>query len=40
MKCSNCKSEMVIDEECSYMTKYRCDVCRRIETLWTVCATV
>lgn len=39
MKCPNCNSEMEIDKECGYMKQYRCDVCRRIETVWTVCVT-
>ena len=39
MRCSNCNSEMKIDEDWGYMVKYRCDVCRRIETLWTACVT-
>lgn len=37
MKCSDCNSEMKLDKEFSYMTQYRCDVCRRVETLWMVC---
>jgi len=39
MKCSNCNLEMKIEENLGYMVKYRCDVCRRIETLWTVYVT-
>jgi transposase-like protein len=39
MKCPDCNSEMEIDKECGYMKQYRCDVCRRVETLWTVCIT-
>jgi len=39
MRCPNCNSEMKIDKECGYMKQYRCDICRRIETLWTVCVT-
>ena len=39
MRCSNCNSEMKIDKERGYMKQYRCDVCRRVETLWTVCVT-
>jgi len=37
MKCSDCNSEMKVDKELGYMMQYRCDVCRRVETLWTVC---
>ena len=39
MNCCNCKSEMKIDETCGYMKKYRCEICRRVETLWTVSVT-
>ncbi len=39
MKCSDCKSEINVEEDWGYMVKYRCDVCRRVETLWTVCVT-
>ncbi len=39
MRCPNCNSEMEIDKESGYMKQYRCDVCRRVETLWTVCVT-
>ena len=39
MKCSDCNSEMKVEKECGYMTQYRCDVCGRVETLWTVCVT-
>jgi len=37
VKCSDCNSEMKVDKELGYMMQYRCDVCRRVETLWTVC---
>ncbi|MFA5364988.1 MAG: hypothetical protein WC325_07420 [Candidatus Bathyarchaeia archaeon] len=37
MNCPNCNTEMEIDCQSGYMTKYRCTVCRRVETLWTVC---
>ena len=40
MKCPNCNLEMKVDKECGYMKQYRCDVCGRVETLWTVCVTV
>ena len=39
MRCPDCNSEMKIDKESGYMKQYRCDVCRRVETLWTVCVT-
>jgi transposase-like protein len=39
MRCPDCNSEMETDKECGYMKQYRCNVCGRIETLWTVCAT-
>jgi transposase-like protein len=39
MRCPDCNSEMKIEKECGYMKQYRCDVCRRVETLWTVCVT-
>jgi len=39
MKCPNCNSEMKVTKESGYMIQYRCDVCRRVETLWTVCVT-
>jgi len=37
MKCSDCNSEMKVEKESGYMIQYKCDVCRRVETLWTVC---
>ena len=39
MRCSDCNSEMKVDKECGYMKKYKCNICGRIETLWTVCIT-
>ena len=39
MKCPTCNTEMEIDKECGYMKQYHCGVCRRVETLWTVCVT-
>ena len=39
MKCPTCDLEMNIDKECGYMKQYRCDICGRVETLWTVCVT-
>jgi predicted nucleic acid-binding Zn ribbon protein len=39
MRCPDCNSEMKIEKESGYMKQYRCDVCRRVETLWTVCVT-
>jgi predicted RNA-binding Zn-ribbon protein involved in translation (DUF1610 family) len=39
MKCSDCNSEMNVDKESGYMKQYRCDVCGRVEILWTVCVT-
>jgi hypothetical protein len=39
MRCSDCHSEMKVDKECGYMKQYKCDVCGRIDTLWTVCPT-
>ena len=39
MKCPECNVEMKIDKECGYMKQYRCYVCGRVETLWTVCVT-
>ncbi len=37
MKCCDCNSEMNVDKESSYMKQYRCDICKRVEILWTVC---
>jgi transposase-like protein len=37
MRCSDCNSEMSIEKESGYMKQYKCDVCGRIEILWTVC---
>ncbi|MFC1486277.1 hypothetical protein ACFLRN_01120 [Thermoproteota archaeon] len=37
MICSDCNSEMKVEKESGYMIKYKCDVCKRAETLWTVC---
>ena len=39
MRCSDCNSEMNVDKECGYMKQYKCDICGRIETQWTVCVT-
>ena len=39
MKCPDCNLEMEIVKESGYMKQYRCDVCGRVETLWTVCVT-
>ena len=39
MKCSDCNSEMRVDKESGYMKQYICEVCGRVETLWTVCVT-
>ena len=39
MKCPTCNLEMKVEEECGYMIKYKCEVCKRVETLWTVCVT-
>ncbi|MCW4022985.1 MAG: hypothetical protein ACOWW1_04720 [archaeon] len=39
MKCPTCNLEMKLKEECGYMIKYKCEVCKRTETLWTVCVT-
>jgi len=39
MRCPDCNSEMKVEKESGYMKQYRCDVCRRAETLWTVCVT-
>ncbi|MEJ2127029.1 MAG: hypothetical protein P8X87_04015 [Candidatus Bathyarchaeota archaeon] len=39
MKCPTCNLEMKVEEECGYMIKYKCDICKRTETLWTVCVT-
>jgi transposase-like protein len=37
MKCPDCGLEMELEKESGYMKQYRCNVCRRAETLWTVC---
>lgn len=37
MKCPDCNLEMKIEKESGYMKQYKCVVCRRSETLWTVC---
>ncbi|MDG6221670.1 MAG: hypothetical protein QCH99_00205 [Candidatus Bathyarchaeota archaeon] len=39
MKCPTCNLEMKIEEQQGYMIKYKCEVCKRAETLWTVCVT-
>jgi transposase-like protein len=39
MKCPDCNLEMKLVKESGYMKQYRCDVCGRVETLWTVCVT-
>jgi len=39
MKCPDCNSKMKKVKESGYMKQYRCDVCGRVETLWTVCVT-
>lgn len=39
MECPDCNLEMKIVKESGYMKQYRCDICGRVETLWTVCVT-
>jgi transposase-like protein len=36
MKCPNCDLEMKVEKETGYMKQYKCSVCRRMETMWTV----
>ncbi|MCW4031725.1 MAG: hypothetical protein NWE80_05105 [Candidatus Bathyarchaeota archaeon] len=39
MKCPDCNSEMKVTKESTYMKQFRCEICKRLETLWTVCVT-